>query len=156
MHDIFCHQGPQEVETGRVLLFVLDPATLLQGSSHVTIAALDDKDFRVLVNSVLPLPLLHIGYVQLHSFYHGLVALKEVIEGLAVSGGPRLGCLWACCDLLDLFVPPLLKPAVLLLPESRQVLYLLGALLDLLSSLLLQPLLPLELCLLFLLLIGYL
>ena len=92
----------------------------------------------------------------MHSFYHGLVALKEVIEGLAVSGGPRLGWLWACCDLLDLFVPPLLKPAILLLPESRQVLYLLGALLDLLSSLLLHPLLPLKLCLLFLLLIGYL
>ena len=156
MHDIFCHQGPQEVETGRVLLLVLDPATLLQGSSHVTITALDDKDFRVLINSVLPLPLFHIGYVQLHRLYHGLVTLEEVIEGLAVGGGPWLGWLWACCDLLDLFVPPLLKPAVLLLPETRQVLYFLGSLLDLLSSLLLHPLLPLKLCLLLFLLIGYL
>lgn len=90
----------------------------------------------------------------MHSLYHGLVALEEVIEGLAVSGGPGLGWLWACRDLLDLFVPPLLEPAVLLLPESRQVLYFLSALLDLLSGLLLQALLPLKRCLLFLLLIG--
>ena len=89
----------------------------------------------------------------MHSLYHGLVALEEVIEGFAVSG-PGLGWLWACRDLLDLFVPPLLEPAVLLLSESRQVLYFLGALLDLLSSLLLQALLPLKRCLLFLLLIG--
>ena len=70
----------------------MDPASRFESILDVPVAALDNEDFGVGFHSIFLLPLLHVGYVQLHGLRHGLVALEEVIEGFGVDRfGRRLG-----------------------------------------------------------------
>ena len=75
MHNIYIFECPEQVETRRLFVLVLDPATALECTLDVAVAAPDDEDFCVGVDSILLLPLLHVCDIELGHSHHLLVAL---------------------------------------------------------------------------------
>ena len=132
----------------------MNPASRFECILDVPVTALDDEDFRVGFHPILLFPFLHVGYVQLDRFRHGLVPFEEIIVGLRVYWlGRGLG--WAGQIGTSGIVPPVPQPAVLLLSQRGHILELFLALLDLLPCQVMHPLLSVDLGLLFLLLFGY-
>ena len=85
MVHVFGHEGPQEVEAGRLFVFVFDPATAFQSTFDVTVAAADDKDFSIGLDSVFLFPFFHVCYVELDSLDHSLIPLQEVIKSIRID-----------------------------------------------------------------------
>ena len=81
--DVFGFEGPFKIEAWGFFVLVLYPASLLQCSFYIAVAATNDKNFCVFVNSVLFLPSSHISNVQ-EDFVLGYVALDEILESSVV------------------------------------------------------------------------
>lgn len=156
MLNIFCHQSPQEVVAYWISLFVLYPATLLQGSLDIIITSLDYEHFCVSINSILLSPLCDVSDVELASLDLSLVSLEEVVKRLVVLRG-WLGLTRVRAYhghfLVFVTIPILLQPAVLLIAQRGHILDILSSLKCFCPSLILQFLLSIELGLLLLILL---
>lgn len=81
--DVFRLEGPLQIEAIRLLIFVLDPASLLQSFLYVSVATLDNEDLGALVDAVFLAPGCHISDVQEDLVLRD-VPLNEILESLVV------------------------------------------------------------------------
>lgn len=84
MINILGLQRPFEIETRRLNVLILHPASLLESSLDVTIASISNEDLRTGLQSVLLSPLLDIGDVKEH-FLDLHVSLQEALQPLRIQ-----------------------------------------------------------------------
>ena len=93
MLHVFRHERPEEVKARRILFFVFNPASLFQSFLHIAVATSNNENFRVGIDPISFLPLVHISDVELRLLNVGFVALQEIIECFRVLRC-RLGLAW--------------------------------------------------------------
>jgi hypothetical protein len=81
--NIFSFECPLEIEARGVLVFVFNPASLLECSFDITVSTSYNEHFCVFVNSILLLPSRHISNIK-EDFVLGYVALDEILEGRVI------------------------------------------------------------------------
>ena len=81
--NIFRLERPLQIIARRLLIFILNPPSLLQCPLHITVASLDNEHFLAVVHPVLLSPSCHISDIQEHRVL-GDISLYKLLERLVI------------------------------------------------------------------------